>query len=413
MMRSRLVCIKHITYAVLSLILLGCGLEIGLRVYDSYTGELSTSPDDSPLSTRCWWSHHRLKPLLDVTEIQPDSGAEIHLLTNSYGLRGSEISVPKPPGVWRVVCLGDETTLAPDVEQGETFCTQLQTLLQSQSRLKVEVINAGIPGYCPLLSYLQAKQSLLALEPDLFIFNFDMSDIADDHQYRRFVRTQAGLPLACPHPTLDARSKQADETGRLRLLTPGWCKRHVGLLLNSGENSEDRRDIDTPQGRYAWLRDNPPDWSIYVEQALSPIGLLNELAKQSRSALLLAVVPAPWQIAAGACSGREARDAAGVPVNAIYKSRAPFEILGQYALEKQIPFCDASLVFLRIEHPERLYLHNAPRLSVDGHTWYARVLSRAIVNGGAAPWSNPSPNVSPGGPIREAAHETGARRPVQ
>ena len=37
---------------------------------------------------------------------------------------------------------------------------------------------------------------------------------------------------------------------------------------------EDIRDIDAPQGAYAWLRDDAPDWSLYVDQTLEMIGLM-------------------------------------------------------------------------------------------------------------------------------------------
>ena len=33
----------------------------------------------------------------------PDTGVEI----NSLGIRGPELHDPKPPGIWRVICLGD------------------------------------------------------------------------------------------------------------------------------------------------------------------------------------------------------------------------------------------------------------------------------------------------------------------
>ena len=410
-MRSRLVCFKHIAYALISLALLACGFEVGLRVYDSYTGELTTARDDgSTVTARCWWTHHRLKPLFTATQLHPDTLSEIRIHTNSFGVRGREVAVPKPQGVFRVICLGDETTFAPETDEEDTFCGRLEVLLQARTRLKVEVLNAGVPGYCPLLAFLLARHSLLSLEPDLFVLNFDMSDVADDHEYRRDVRARLGMPLACPHPALETHRRQNDESGRLRLLTPGWCKSHIGLLAGPADRPEDRRDIDTPQGRYAWLRDDPPDWSLYIEQALSPIGQLHEMALQARVSFMLAVIPAPWQISSGACSGREAREQAGIPANTVYKNRGPFEILEQYAAERQIRFVDASQVFVRAEQPEKLYLHNAPRLSVEGHALYARILERTILRTEPGSKSGPSKEHPDPGPVREAAHETHGRR---
>src|SRR5688572_12502686 len=91
LMRSRLVCFKHITYALVTLVLSVCGAEVGLRVYDSYTGELSAPRDqDAGLCARCWWMHHRLKPLVAATEINPDTGSRVEIKTNSNGLRSDE-----------------------------------------------------------------------------------------------------------------------------------------------------------------------------------------------------------------------------------------------------------------------------------------------------------------------------------
>lgn len=409
-MRSRLVCFKHISFAIVALILSVCGTEVGLRVYDSYTGELTAPRDqDAGLCARCWWMHHRLKPLARVAAINPDSGESIEIQTNSSGLRGDEVAVPKPPGVFRVVMLGDESTLAPEIVQAQTFSAQLQTLLQEHTKLRVEVINAGVDGYCPLLSYLQVKHSLLALEPDLFVLNFDMSDVADDHQYRRCLQARVGIPDACPHPGLDRRPVVTQPQPGLRLLMPEWCKRHVGSLFGAPDAPEDQRDIDTAQGRYAWLRDSPPDWSIYVEQALSPIGQLSDLAEQVYAPVLLAVIPAPWQISAGATSGPEARDAAGIPANTMYRNRGPFDILQQYAERRQIRFCDASTVFLRVEQPERLYLRNAPRLSNDGHSLYARVLERVLLKSLPASTDRESTEPPPRQPVQEAGYESHRR----
>lgn len=378
-MRSRLVCFKHITYAIIALVLSVCGTEVGLRVYDSYTGELSAPRNqDIGLCARCWWMHHRLKPLIVQQETNPDSGAPVEVRTNSFGLRGEEISVPKPPGVFRVVMLGDESTLAAETELSETFPVRLQELLQQHTKLQVEVINAGVSGYCPLLSYLQVRHSLLTLEPDLFVLNFDMTDVADDHRYRRWLQARAGVPDACPHPSLEHHRAESRPTAGLRFLMPQWCVRNCGVLFGAPDEPEDLRDIDAPHGRYAWLRDNPPDWSIYIEQALAPIGQLSELAERAYAPVLLSVIPAPWQISEAATSGREAREAAGVPANTLYRNRNPFELLQQYAERRSIRFCDASNVFRKVEKPERLYLRNAPRLSTDGHWLYARVLERAL-----------------------------------
>ena len=196
--------LKQVTSAIFALVALYCCAEIGLRVYDSYCGQVTRRDVyDRGLICKSWDLHHELKPLQRITQLDPDTRQPLKLATNSFGLRGTEIQVPMPPGVYRIVCLGDERTFGTHVPDGETFCSQLQTLLQARSRVKIEVINAGVPDYCPLLSCLQFKHKLLGFQPDLVILNFDMSDVADDYRYRRLATMSDNqVPLACPNPGL-------------------------------------------------------------------------------------------------------------------------------------------------------------------------------------------------------------------
>ena len=131
MIRSRLACLKHICFALLSLALLVCASEVGLHlhvVFREQPGEEGEPADQ--LLVKSWLTYQSLKPSQTVTSLNPDTQSSVQVVTNSFGLRGSEILVPKPPGVFRIICLGDEGTLAPEIEESETFCSLLQGYLQ-------------------------------------------------------------------------------------------------------------------------------------------------------------------------------------------------------------------------------------------------------------------------------------------
>lgn len=384
MIRSRLACLKHVVYALTALVFLVCAVEVGLRVYDARTGGISDrGRGGRGLVVRSWLTHHSLAPLQTVDLKHPDTGETVRLVTNSHGLRGREIAVPKPDGVFRIVCLGDETLFAAELDESQTACARLEELLQQQTRYQVEVVNAAVPGYCPLLSYLQVKHSLSALQADVLVLSFDMSDVADDHGYRR--HTQVGLsslPLACLHPDLALGRPRRPNDLESRFLIYKWCRTRLGLLraeTDANDATDDRRDIDTAEGRYAWLRDNPPDWSIYIRQALSPIDELNVLARSAGAQLIVSVCPAPWQVSPEASNAATVRAAAGVPRNRVYRSREAFEILQKYLAERRIPCCDPSDSFLQVPRSDELYLRNAPRLSARGHELYARRLAEFLV----------------------------------
>jgi lysophospholipase L1-like esterase len=90
---------------------------------------------------------------------------------NSMGFRGREVSAGKPPGTFRIVCLGGSTTFdtgsvgsAPPWP--EVLEAELRRRLQRES---IEVLNLGIPGATSLDSLIDLQMRALALQPDLVI----------------------------------------------------------------------------------------------------------------------------------------------------------------------------------------------------------------------------------------------------
>ena len=387
MVRSPLRFPKHLVFAISLLGLSICGVEFGLHLHDACLLTTSSYSERNACAPS-WTVHHLLKPDVRITTADPDTGTQISWRTNSLGLRGPEYDIPKPVGVYRIVCLGDDSTLAPETASGETFCTRLQELLATVSPARIEVINAGCPQYGPLLSLLLLKHSLLALSPDLVICNFDMSDVADDHRCRRSVRMNGAQPLYCPHPDLERQRNSAEKLWVERLLMWQHAKHGVKYVLGGEDRPEDNRDIDAPQGTYAWLRDDPPDWSVYIGQTLETIGQLSRVCRQTSGKFVLAVIPAPFQISDDASAGPGVRTRAGVEEHQHYKSRVPFDTLSAYARKKTIRICDPSTIFLRAKQPERLYRRNVAHFSASGHELYARVLARFVVQTVPGPWGS-------------------------
>ncbi|MBI3862367.1 MAG: SGNH/GDSL hydrolase family protein [Planctomycetia bacterium] len=394
MIRSCLLWVKHLVYAVAVLAILACLMEIGLRVYDSATAQV-TRRDlyDRGMVCKSWFVHHSLKPSRAFAAKDPDSGQRVRVNVNSLGLRGPEPAMPKPPGTIRIICLGDDATFAPTIPEADTFCSQLRATLTARMGRQVEVINAGVPDYCPLLSALKFRHELLALAPDLVILNFDMSDVADDYEVRRFaVVNREGTPLSCSHPALEM-PRQGKRPRENVLLLPQFARQKVNDLLANRTLGESSRSIDSPKCRYMWLDDTPPDWSVYIDQTLSPLRPLDDMARGMGAKLLIAACPAPWQASPQASNGEGVREQAGIGKDACFKSRRPFEIIGQFCKTNQIPFCDLSPAFAADGQPERLYQKNAAALSIAGHALYASSLAEFVLEQAHAPASSPG---SPG-----------------
>ncbi|QDT19494.1 SGNH/GDSL hydrolase family protein [Gimesia chilikensis] len=402
MIRSRLRWLKHLTLALLTLVLLAVGSEVALRIEEYRQQESVSSYDADGFLIPSDVSYHRIRPLQQVTRKHPDTEEVVQFSINSMGLRGKEYAIPKPTGVYRILCLGGETVLAPEMADEDTFCVRLEQLLQKQTQLKVEVINAGVPDACPLMSYLHLRHSLSGLQPDLILFNFDMSDVANDHALRRFTQIgDTGVPLCAMHPLFEEMN--APEKLESHFLVYRYLLRWLGDYWVQNQPAGLDRDIDTPQGTFLWLEDHPPDWSVYVRQTLEPIQNIQQISQGTYSRFILATYPKPWQVSESAMSGKNARAAVGVRDGVKYGSRFPFELLETYSKQLNVPYCDTSPVFQAIQNPDRYFLENVPQFSREGHALYARELALYILKEIPGIWSDPVPSPSEQAPQQALA----------
>ena len=141
--------IKHFITAAVLLLLLLLLAEVFLRANGNGTAPTITSRTCAlhhsvlvPSST----THHEMQRLAEA-EVIPG----IPFSTNSLGLRGPQPPAAKVPGTTRVLILGDETILGAHLKLDETVTGRLSQFV-AHSGQKLEVINAGVPGFCPVLS---------------------------------------------------------------------------------------------------------------------------------------------------------------------------------------------------------------------------------------------------------------------
>jgi len=103
---------------------------------------------------------------------------------NSYGFRGEEFSTEKPPGVTRIVCVGDSGTFGiwfgeRAKRHWDSYPEYLRGILRDEGEDNVEVINAGVVGYNSSHSLRQFMTRVLALEPDILIVRIGFNDHAE------------------------------------------------------------------------------------------------------------------------------------------------------------------------------------------------------------------------------------------
>ena len=98
---------------------------------------------------------------------------------NSQGLRDREYPLAKPPGVYRIMMLGDSTTFGWGVRQEDTAAKLLERKLNANPPPgydKVEVINAGVGNYDTVQEVTYYETRGQAFHPDLVILVFFIND---------------------------------------------------------------------------------------------------------------------------------------------------------------------------------------------------------------------------------------------
>lgn len=97
---------------------------------------------------------------------------------NSHGLRGPEVTLEKPDGTYRVVCLGGSSTYGTGPRTfAATWPARLQKYLQGLSgAVDVEVLNGGAPGWTTFESIGNLAFRMLDFDPDLVIVYHTAND---------------------------------------------------------------------------------------------------------------------------------------------------------------------------------------------------------------------------------------------
>lgn len=110
-----------------------------------------------------------------------DARMSTRVEVNALGFRGPDVSVGKPEGIARIVCLGDSVTFGV-IRRGSWFVPSLGWPEALAERLEregfdhVEVINAAVVGYSSAQGLRQLVTRVVDLEPDVLIVRFGAND---------------------------------------------------------------------------------------------------------------------------------------------------------------------------------------------------------------------------------------------
>jgi len=160
--------------ATASLAVAGGVLEIAVRW---------ASPQDLHRDEGLWVPDRerafRLAPGFRGTEVSHEFRVPIAI--NSRGLRDREITPAKPPGTVRILVVGDSFTYGSGVASEETYPKRLERLLAEHAGPRVEVINAGVPGYGTVHEAAFLRAQGWGYEPDVLVLQMFPDNDLDDN----------------------------------------------------------------------------------------------------------------------------------------------------------------------------------------------------------------------------------------
>ncbi|HXV78361.1 MAG TPA: SGNH/GDSL hydrolase family protein [Candidatus Binatia bacterium] len=107
---------------------------------------------------------------------------------NAQRFKGPLMVVPKPRGVFRILCYGDSNTEGPKEGSWPEILEEVLNRHRSPPGRRYEVVNAGVAGYSSYQGLLRFRQEVATYQPDLVIVSFGWNDVAQavgraDHEF--------------------------------------------------------------------------------------------------------------------------------------------------------------------------------------------------------------------------------------
>jgi lysophospholipase L1-like esterase len=299
---------------------------------------------------------------------------------NSMGLRGREFSINKPPGVYRLLCLGDSITFGFGINSEEQVFTSIleDELNNMGTSKKFEVINGGIGGTTISDQYAFLQKKCLKINPDLVILTFcrnDVDELANTSAFEEIEtyvaqkrgtfaiieKTNTYKLMANVYRLMVVLNKALRK--RLSAKWGAWYKK-ISRLLARKQNNYAADNIRAAKQRIEERKQRRKLlWAKYKDY----LSKMKSVLKQKDIKFVLAVVLFDNPL----LKDREAKNA---QINST---------LQQYAEELDIPMINYSSVFNHKVQEENLtFAPVDPHPSAYGHKMMAQSLKNFLINNG-------------------------------
>lgn len=123
---------------------------------------------------------------------------------SSAGLRDREFSLAKPPGVFRIACIGDSITFGFGLPAADSYPKRLENLLNAccaATNQHYEVMNFGVPGYNLKEIAETLRSRVPKYKPDLVVYGYCLNDPQEcSLEFLKLLAhlTQAGREFVAP-----------------------------------------------------------------------------------------------------------------------------------------------------------------------------------------------------------------------
>lgn len=290
---------------------------------------------------------------------------------NSHGYRGAEFAVPKPAGKKRILVIGDSFTFGVGAQDNETIPALLEQNLQKSDN-RIEVINAGVGHASPIYHFVNLDNFHLKNDPDLVILMLDLTDIQDDWRHeRQAVFDEQGNIKFFDQTYVDGKR---DWWKWVIFYSASWAqfdkkvlrsfekKRLIGRAQYSKIKDKNMRSkayiVNTPDGYYPdgiilrfdgllFMRGNLRERLIRQQFERTARYLDKIKERLDKLGIPMVLVVYPYGIYVGADEWNEGRFTWGFEKDKLYTDHLPFEIVGDYARQRNIPFINVTPELIR------------------------------------------------------------------
>lgn len=214
--------------------------------------------------------------LLGIARVEPYSDRDWYnqyVQLNSKGFRDYEHTEEKPPGVFRILGIGDSYTFGMRVNFEDIYLTRLEHRLNEPYPTKrYEVINMGVPGYGTIEELRLLKKKGLLYQPDLVIVGYVLNDAEhplSEHLYKKKIQALV--------------TTESDYSKKLREISQFY--RYIYFLYFWGIKGRDL-DRDSYLASLYSAETNP-----YLHDVNKALAQMIQLVKQQNGQVLVVLFP--------------------------------------------------------------------------------------------------------------------------